>query len=200
MRITHLFDVRDEFVRHRAVIDVVAVGILLPRAEMNLVDVDRRAVGIVVFPFSHPLFVFPAVARNVVKFGSVCGRGLEMQSVRVALKDGSAALGRYRVFVRLKLLCAGNESRPYAVVLFLHTVGVYVPVVKIAHDRNGRGVGCPYGEIPTVYAVFRTRNGREHLIRLIIRPFVEQITCITVMLFCHYFLQKQIPYQSRIYF
>ena len=197
VRVSHLFDVRDKLVRHRAVIDIVAVRILFPRAEMNLVNVDRRAVRIEIFPLSHPFFVFPAISGNVIEFGCVCGCGFKMQTIRVALEARFAFFGRDCVFVRLKLSCSRNKSRPHAVVLSLHAVCVYVPIIEIAHNRYGGGVGSPHGEIPAVDSVLHARGGRKHLMRLIICAFMEQIACITVFLFCHYFLQKQIPYRQK---
>ena len=158
---------------------------------MYLVDVHGASVGIEVFPFSHPLFVLPAIAGNVVKFGRVGGCGFKMQTVRVALENGCSVLSRDCVLVRLKLFCARHESRPHTVVLTLHNVCADFPIVEIADDGHAFCVWCPHRKIPTVNSVFNAGDGGEHLLRLIIRPFVEQITCVAVFDFCHCFLQNQ---------
>ena len=157
---------------------------------MDLVDVDGAAVRIEIFPFSHPLLVLPAIARKIVEFGCVCRCGLEVQAVGVALEHGHVVLSRDRVFVRLILLRPCDKRRPNAVILLCHDVCVCVPIVEITHNGYALCVGSPHRKLPAVNAAFDAGLGREHLLRLIIRPFVEQITCVTILAFCHCFLLK----------
>ena len=175
VRIPHLLDVRNELVRDCGIAQTVAVRILAPAAEVNLVNVHRRAVGIVIPAVVHPLAVLPAIPGNVVKFRRIGGRGLEMQTVRVAFEHRPARLVGHGVLVSVVLFESGQKNGPYAVEI-PHRRSVFVPAVELAHDGNHLRVRRPYGKTPPLFSVHRRGNGRKHLLRLKIRAFVKKIS------------------------
>ena len=146
MGISHLFDIRDKLVRHFFVTYEVAVRILSPASEMKLINVHRAGIRIITLAVLHPLVVFPMVLSYIVKFCGVRRGRLEMQSVRVGLKNRLARRLNDGIFVGRILSKVRDKQLPYSALNRFHDVGVFVPVVEVAHNGHFFCIRSPHAE------------------------------------------------------
>ena len=85
MGIPHTFHIRDELLGHLSVAVVIAVRVLPPGTEMNLVNVHRPVHESAGFPLRFvPVFVIPGKAViHIVDLRSGFAAGLTVEGIRI---------------------------------------------------------------------------------------------------------------------
>lgn len=70
VRITHLLDIRHEFARKIEIGIIISIVVLLPREQIDLVDVHRRGIDILLVKRFEIGAVFPFIPFEIVELGS----------------------------------------------------------------------------------------------------------------------------------
>ena len=133
-----------------------------PRAEVHLVDGDRRLQGLLGAAVLHPGRVGPGVVeRGDDRRGP--GRRLVEEADRVCLVPAHAAAAD-PVLVLLSSPGAGDEPVPDAPFAPLERAGGVVPLVEISLHRDEVRLGRPHGEADAVVAPLRADVGAEGVV------------------------------------
>ena len=152
MGVAHILAVGGQGVAHQPVLGLF-IAHVLPGAQMHLVNAHGLAEMLALGPFFHIGLVRPLVMAAVPNDGGgllpVLGKG----SKGVRLQHLFAVLAGNAVFIKRVLMKAFHKADPGAALHQFHGGGLPVPAVKIAHQRNGLGVGRPDNE--TVGIQFR---------------------------------------------
>jgi hypothetical protein len=179
VREAHLGHVIGQLVRELAVAERLAVALAAapPGAQVDLVDRDRLARGIVLGPTRHPLGIAPLVPAGVVDHG---GRGravLVLEPDRVALEERrAAALRPELVLVECALAEARNEHLPDPhAAMAPHHVAPAVPLVERADHAHTVRVRRPHGEAGARDAIHRPRMRAELLVHPQVVALSEQV-------------------------
>ncbi len=148
-----------------------------PRARVDLVDVDRRALEVPRGAAREPVGVSPAVVAFVDDAGGGRRPQLEGAAVGVALHEHQPAVA----VAQLELVERArgeprNEQLPHAAsAAHVERVRAPVPAVEIADDRDPLRVRGPHGEADARDASERHRHGAQHAPRLEEPALVEQV-------------------------
>ena len=135
----------------RAVVVKIAVFAPPPRTEVDLVNVERRAVKGRLCAARPPFVIPPAVAAEVIELAGRTGAGLGVESIGVGLERGLARLCRHSKLVGVVALEGRHKTLPETVRVLFHRVGVAVPAAEIAHNGHMRGVRRPGAEDVAVF-------------------------------------------------
>ena len=122
------------------------VGLVLPAACMELVDVQGQVAALV--PPLHPA----GIVKGKVHPGQPAGRAgpqLSGKGVGVSPHHGAAILAVDAVFVQLSLGKAGHKAAPHAGVSLLHG-NARPPAVKAAADLHSHSTRGPHGKPPAL--------------------------------------------------
>src|SRR5690606_19177756 len=146
---------------------VAVLGHPHPRAQVDLVDRDRRIRGVPAATLPHPLVVAPLVGE-IPDDGGRAGRLLVAEADGVRLLDAVAVIpGLDVVLVEVPLSDAGNEALPDpGAPARPELVRGAVPAVELAHDRDLFRVGRPDGEVGAGDAVHGDRVRPEPAVEL----------------------------------
>ena len=145
VRVVHLAAVVCQFIRDRAVPRQPGLR-PAPGAEVHLVNAHRRAVHITLGAAAQIAPVAPDVALerpDLRRRGRSClavrGKGVGLEHrLPVCTGDG--------VFIQRPVAQTVHGLHPCAVRQPVHRRRVYVPAVKVAHERNVLRVRCPDGK------------------------------------------------------
>ena len=179
--VAHVLDVGGQLLGHVLVVVEVAVGPLLPGAQMDLVNVQGGVVGLVLFLLRQEGGVGPLEVRDVIELAGGGGAGFAVEGVGVRFQPGLPVGALDGVFVGRVLLKAGDEALPDLAVPG-EGMGAVGPVVEVAHDGNVLGVGSPDPEGPALRAVLRIGMGAKPA------PAVGQgsgVEAFGLIVFCH---------------
>src|SRR5579864_1545102 len=80
------------------------------------------------------------------------------------------------ILVNRTLVDAGNETFPNARILTrVQRMGIFVPAVEVADDRDGAGIRGPDTEVSTGVPVDRSEMGAHLFIRPVVAALIEEI-------------------------
>ena len=155
---------RDQFPRQLLVVvpPVRAVrlgcaGLVLPAADVQLVDVQRAVAAFV--PPLHPRGVVKGEIQ-LCQFAGGAGAQLGGKGVGVAAHHGAAVRAMHAVFVQISFRKAGDKGAPHAGIGFFHGHAC-LPAVEAAADLHCRGTGGPHRKTPPFGAVVGAGMGTK---------------------------------------
>ncbi len=173
VREAHLPHVIDERLRDLAVAEHAPVLGAPPRAQVHLVDRDRRVEGEPVRAPGHPRRIVPFVfQRPHARRGA--RRALEEEGHRVGLvQNGTALPAPDPELVGLAALDARHRAVPDAGVIGSRRerIARLVPAVEFADHRDGGSIGRPDGKRCTV----GMQVAAERLVQTSVRAFAKEI-------------------------
>ena len=153
MCVVHLFEIGNQLLRQLDIAERIAVGIGSPRAGVHLIDV-HRLVELVGRLLGLPFLIVPLVTLYVIEAGRVGGTRLEMIAVGVTLLGHGVPIGFDAVLVDAEIAYSLNFTFPHAAaVALVHVIRLGIPVVEIADDRDGLGIGRPCAEYDRTVAL-----------------------------------------------
>ena len=158
--VAHVLHIGGQLLGHVLVIVEVAVGPLLPGAQVYLIDVQGGVVDLVLFLLCKEGGVGPLEIFNVVELAGVGRPGFAVEGIGVRFQPDLPVGAGDGVLVGRVFRQAGDEALPDLAVL-RKGVGPLLPVVKVAHNGNASGVGSPDPEGPALRAVFLIGVGSE---------------------------------------
>src|ERR1035437_5742594 len=173
VREAEVLDVVAELVRELEIGEtpVAPEGVPPPRAEVHLVDRDRRAQRVGAPARGDPLLVRPLVLRAPDDGGGV-GRNLRVERERVGLDPQAPLLRADLELVRRAFDDTRYEQLPDAGgTKRAHRVQATVPRVEVADDRNGARVRGPAGKRRADGAVDLAYVRTELLVQLLVAAF-----------------------------
>ena len=177
-----LLEVGDQVVGQLAIVEeaVAVLGLALPRAEVDLIDRDRRVQALAPGPRIHPVVVVPGELGDVPDDRGGLGPDLGREAVGVGLLDEVAVDPALDLeLVDLALDQAGEEDLPEAALSNSASgVGAAVPAVEVADHADPEGVGRPDGEVDPPDPLVGPDVGAELLVALVMRPLAEQMEVV----------------------
>ena len=179
--VAHVTDIGGQLLGQVPVVDEVAVVPLFPGAQMDFIDVQRRAVHRVCGLLFAEGLVTPAETADVVQLAGGGGTGLRVESVGVRLLMDLTVGSPDGELVRGICLEPGNEALPDLPLAFEGGGGL-VPVVEVSHHGNRLGVGRPNPEGPAVLSTFFLRMSTKPAPTIRQFPFVETVSLVSL---CH---------------
>ena len=172
-------DIGNQLVGQLAIAQIAAVlgEVAAPRAEMHLVDRDRRFAVVALPPRRHPGAVLPRMAGRRRDDRGGARRRLGPLGMGVGLQRQERAIGAEQlVFIEVAGAEAGHEDLPEPAGMALaHRHAPAVPVVEIADHADPAGVGRPDREGNPKDAVMLNRMGAELLIAGEVVAFGEEM-------------------------
>ncbi len=155
MRVAHVGNIGHEPVREFTVGERVAVGISLPRTDVQLIYIHRGGVYILPAAFFHPCAVRPLKRAELVYFRGGSGARLGVEGIGVAFHKLAPVLRDDEILVGVEIHEALKASLP-------ETLSVYAPelkalsrpVVFVTGDENGDGMRSPYAEKCEIFILF----------------------------------------------
>src|SRR5271156_1288668 len=154
---------------------VALLGDAPPRAEMNLVDRNRRVQRVARRARGHPLLVLEAVARAINDRG---GRRRQLQRgrPRISLEVRRALVRTNFILVARAGLEPRDEQFPDSRPAHrTHHVDAAVPSVEVADHAEAACVGCPDCERHPGDAAQIARMSAEYLVRSLVLEFAKQV-------------------------
>ena len=126
-----------------------------PGGQVHLVDRHRARAQVAAATGFHPGCVVPDELREIADNGGVVRRRLEMQAVGIRLQERRRVVRTDDlVLVTGTDMDSGDEEFPdTGSPQIAHRVGVAVPEVMVADDRDASGGGSPDGERDAQHAI-----------------------------------------------
>jgi hypothetical protein len=157
--------------------DVPPAVLAPPRAQMHLVDRDRRIAGILRTPPCHPGGVVPAIAGDVANDRCRARRMLGAEADRIGLQRARQAVRAEKlVFVGRAVADAGQEYLPHAGrTAPPHRMAPAVPAVEIPHDRDPLRVRRPDREMGAIHALMPHHMGAKCRPQPPMRALADQV-------------------------
>ena len=132
------------------------IAVALPRANMNLVDVERLRHVVVAGAALEPRGVVPLVAIEGPQHARGTRGALGLKGIRIGLVELLALVGLDEIFIELALLGTRNKAFPNSARMHgQQRVGFLIPVVKFANDMDAFYVGRPNAKAPAARALLR---------------------------------------------
>jgi len=181
VRVAHLLGVRHQRLGQLAVGQPLQpVRLAPPRAEMHLVDAQRRAQRVARGAGFHPGRIAPLVAVQVYDQRGGARAHLLGEAVGIGLLRLVASGARAQVvLVGRPFVQAGDEEFPDASVgVQAHGVNARVPAVEVADDADAVGVGRPHREMDAAHAVHFAQVRAKPLVAAEVPPFAEQVEVV----------------------
>ena len=144
--VAHVGDIGRQLPGHVPVIKKVAVFMPAPRAEMHLVNIERRTVDGRGGAARAPRSVPPAIVRQIVELTGRARTGLCVEGVGVCLEHRFPLRGAHGVLIGVEPLQAGDKALPQAERIACHRIRARVPAAEIAHNGNTRSIRRPDAE------------------------------------------------------
>ena len=178
VREAHLHAVGGELFAELAVTEHTAAFFrdAAPGGQVHLVDRHRVGAQVAAATGFHPGSVVPDELRKIADDGGVVRRRLEMQAVRVRLQERRRVVRADNlVLVAGTGMDSGDEEFPdTGSPQIAHRVGVAVPEVMVADDRDAAGGGSPDGERDAQHAIEGADMGAQLIVGAVIVALTEQ--------------------------
>ena len=144
--IAHVPDIGDQLRRKLLIAEIAAVFMALPRAGVDLVDVDRAGDGGLLRRARAVGRVVPAELRRRADDARRLRQGAAAPAIGIGLIDRAAGAAGHAVFIGLSGLRIDGDRLPHARADRLHRQILGVPEVELAHDVYSLCIGRPDAE------------------------------------------------------
>ena len=165
------FYVRNEFADKFLIGIIIAVFFAFERQQINLVNIHRKRMSALSFSLLEIFFVFPAIAVQIVNFGSGCRRSFAVERVRIGFQNFTA-VGRHAIFIIVINFQSFDECFKNASVV-RHERCVFVPFVEIADYRHRFRGRSPHSEYNAFFSFARRKMRAEIFVGFVIRSLME---------------------------
>ena len=147
-----------------------------PGGQVDLVDRHRTGAQVATAARFHPGCVVPDELRKVADDGGVIRGRLEMQAVRIRLQERRGVMrSNDLVLIAGAGMHPGDEDLPdTGGAEVAHRVGMAVPKVMVADDRDAPGGGRPDREGDARHPVERADMGTELIVGAMVVALAEQ--------------------------
>ena len=199
MSIAHFLNIRYKLLCHFSVCKEVAVIMHLPRAHMDLININRLFQNILSALVGLPICVVPFVTTKLIHLWARARSCFLMNCIRVCLHQGFARLCFYCILIAIININIINNSFPYSRCNRKALVCLCVPGIEITYNRNSLSVRCPYSKgNPTVIKNMIS----EKFIWLVVCSVMKKIHRKLVFLFnfSHIFSFRKGHTKPTIYF
>ena len=179
--VAHFLDVGGQFLRQILIIVEIPVFPLLPGPQMDLIDIQRGIVDLMLLLFFQEGVVGPMEALDIIELAGGGGPCFRMEGVGIGLESHLTILSGDGELIGSKFRQLGDKALPD----FAFTgkpVNALLPVVEVAHHRHGLRMGGPDPEPPAQFAPLFVWMRAE------IAPAVGERTgmeALGLIFFCH---------------
>ena len=146
MRIAHVLDIGDQLRRQIVPAVGAPVGMALPGAGVNLIDVERPVQRVLLLPARAVRAVVPGEAVRRLQHAGGVRQRLAARAVGVGLIDLPPVLAGHAVFIGSAGLRINRKSLPDAVRDLLHGQILLIPEIEIPDHADRLGLRRPDAE------------------------------------------------------
>ena len=179
--ISHLFYIGSQLMSQLSVIIesrivFILCFMFLPGTRMYFVDCHRISVFIKLRTFFHPCGIFPFVAGNICDPGCSSRTKFCFITIRVCLINLLTMISYDKKLIQITDSCFRykNFIDTYRT-CFFHWIGLCIPVIKIAHNRNISGIRCPYSKINTFLTFLCGRMCSQFFVDVVMCSLTKQV-------------------------
>ena len=148
--------------------------LLHPGSQMYFIDIHRATKSAGLFPFVHPLLIFPFISGKIPYDGGRIRAQLGIAGVRIRLQHGLSGPVFNLILIKHTRLEPGNKqfinsgiSQP------AHLMTPSIPEVKVSHHADPHSARSPDRKMHAPHSVDGNRMGTQLFIGMVIDACLE---------------------------